>query len=111
MVIDFLGDLRRSTLVVGTGRSGTTWIGAVISSMTHSRQIFEPFILDENEELALSSSSASTRAGCSDIAFYISIRVQARHRITSRRSREFCAEKSGADGPIAMSRPASISCA
>jgi hypothetical protein len=53
MVIDFLGDLRRSTLVVGTGRSGTTWIGAVISSMTHSRQIFEPFILDENEELAL----------------------------------------------------------
>jgi hypothetical protein len=53
MVIDFLGDLRRSTLVVGTGRSGTTWIGAVISGMTRSRQIFEPFVLDDNEELAL----------------------------------------------------------
>jgi sulfotransferase family protein len=53
MLIDLRGDLRRSTLVVGTGRSGTTWIGSVISAMTHSRQIFEPFIVDENEELAL----------------------------------------------------------
>ena len=53
MLIDLGGDLRRSTLVVGTGRSGTTWIAAVIAAMTRSRQIFEPFVVDENEELAL----------------------------------------------------------
>lgn len=43
----------RMIMVCGSGRSGTTWIGDVIASMTKSRVLFEPFMLDENNEFQL----------------------------------------------------------
>jgi hypothetical protein len=46
MIID-VGGVSRSILVAGTGRSGTTWIGAVVAAMTRGRLIFEPLFLDE----------------------------------------------------------------
>lgn len=36
-------DMRRSILVAGTARSGTTWLGALIASQIPSRILFEPF--------------------------------------------------------------------
>ena len=36
-------DLRRSILVAGTARSGTTWLGDLIASQLPSRILFEPF--------------------------------------------------------------------
>ena len=44
-----------ATLVVGSGRSGTTWVGNVIAKMTRARPIFEPLLLDEHLELALAT--------------------------------------------------------
>jgi hypothetical protein len=34
-----------AVLVAGSGRSGTTWVGNVIAEMTHTRPMFEPFLL------------------------------------------------------------------
>jgi hypothetical protein len=51
--IDLAGGSGAPILVVGTSRSGTTWIGGVISRMIRARSIFEPFILDSEEEIAL----------------------------------------------------------
>lgn len=39
-------DLRRSILVAGTARSGTTWLGDLIASQIPSRILFEPFNRD-----------------------------------------------------------------
>lgn len=36
-------DMRRSILVAGTARSGTTWLGDLIASQIPSRVLFEPF--------------------------------------------------------------------
>jgi hypothetical protein len=36
-------DIRRSILVAGTARSGTTWLGDLIASQIPSRILFEPF--------------------------------------------------------------------
>ena len=36
-------DMRRSILVAGTARSGTTWLGDLIASQIPSRILFEPF--------------------------------------------------------------------
>ena len=36
-------DLRKSILVAGTARSGTTWLGDIIASQIPSRVLFEPF--------------------------------------------------------------------
>jgi hypothetical protein len=36
-------DPRNSILVAGTARSGTTWLGDVLSSQLHGRVMFEPF--------------------------------------------------------------------
>lgn len=36
-------DIRRSILVAGTARSGTTWLGDLIASQMPSRILFEPF--------------------------------------------------------------------
>lgn len=36
-------DLRRSILVAGTARSGTTWLGDILASQVPSRILFEPF--------------------------------------------------------------------
>lgn len=39
---------RRSVIVAGVGRSGTTWLGNVISQMIQARVIFEPCLTDKN---------------------------------------------------------------
>ena len=39
-------DMRKSILVAGTARSGTTWLGDLIASQIPSRVLFEPFHLD-----------------------------------------------------------------
>ena len=36
-------DLRKSILVAGTGRSGTTWLGDLVASQIPCRVLFEPF--------------------------------------------------------------------
>lgn len=40
---DTAGDSRRSMIVAGTGRSGTTWLARIISSQLPCRLMFEPF--------------------------------------------------------------------
>ena len=44
---------RDTTIVAGTARSGTTWIGNVIAYSTKSRLIFEPFLLNKNMEFVI----------------------------------------------------------
>jgi len=36
-------DPRKSILLAGTARSGTTWLGDLIASQIHCRILFEPF--------------------------------------------------------------------
>ncbi len=38
----------RSVIVAGVGRSGTTWLGDVVSRMINARVIFEPCLTDKN---------------------------------------------------------------
>lgn len=38
-----IGGRRNTILVVGAGRSGTTWLGDVVAGIYRYRQIFEPF--------------------------------------------------------------------
>jgi len=38
----------RSVIVAGVGRSGTTWLGDVVSHMINARVVFEPCITDNN---------------------------------------------------------------
>ena len=38
-----LGDWRRTVLLAGTGRSGTTWVEKVINHRNRFRVMFEPF--------------------------------------------------------------------
>jgi hypothetical protein len=54
LILD-IGDraLSSTILVAGIGRSGTTWLAQVLSALTRSRMIFEPFILDEQNEFAI----------------------------------------------------------
>ncbi len=40
-----------AVLVVGSGRSGTTWVGDVIAAETRSRIVFEPFIWGHDDRL------------------------------------------------------------
>jgi hypothetical protein len=40
---DSNGDPRRSVMVAGTARSGTTWLAEIIASQSRSRIMFEPF--------------------------------------------------------------------
>lgn len=47
-----VGRVGSTILVAGSGRSGTTWVGDVVSNMTKSRLMFEPFVLSRNFELA-----------------------------------------------------------
>ena len=54
-VIDLNRDIGQTVLVLGSARSGTTWIGDVISSMLKARRIFEPFLLDKNRQFYLST--------------------------------------------------------
>ena len=41
------------TMVCGSGRSGTTWVGDVVAAKTRSRVMFEPFLLSEGGEFQL----------------------------------------------------------
>ena len=43
-------DLRKSILIAGTARSGTTWLGDLIASQLPSRILFEPFNPDHVQE-------------------------------------------------------------
>ncbi|MGH7087686.1 MAG: sulfotransferase [Stellaceae bacterium] len=52
-ILDFGCGAGASTLVVGSPRSGTTWLASVIAEMTGARSVFEPFILDRSGELTL----------------------------------------------------------
>ncbi len=44
------GDLRRSIIVAGAGRSGTTWLADIIGSQLSCRMMFEPFHSRQVEE-------------------------------------------------------------
>lgn len=55
--LDLLPSEKRTILICGVGRSGTTWLGAVIARSISARQIFEPFIIDENLDFMLASSN------------------------------------------------------
>ncbi|WP_020162406.1 sulfotransferase [Cycloclasticus pugetii] len=45
-----------AVIVAGVGRSGTTWLGNVVSDMLNARTIFEPFIVDKNGEFLIEKS-------------------------------------------------------
>ncbi len=47
--LDLIPSLRRTTLIVGSGRSGTTWLSEIIDSHHHQRSMFEPFRADRVE--------------------------------------------------------------
>lgn len=49
--LDVGGGSEDAVLVVGTGRSGTTWVGDVIAAATRSRIVFEPFIWGRDDRL------------------------------------------------------------
>ena len=50
LIID-LGDYRKTVLLVGTGRSGTTWLQELINSRNDFRFMFEPFHPMKNDLL------------------------------------------------------------
>ncbi len=56
-----IGGISRTILIAGSGRSGTTWVGDVIAQLTHTRPMFEPFLLTENREFAFAQGSHSSR--------------------------------------------------
>ena len=56
-----IGGISRTILIAGSGRSGTTWVGDVIAQMTHTRPMFEPFLLTHKEEFAFSRRSRTLR--------------------------------------------------
>lgn len=49
---DVEGDISRSILVAGAGRSGTTWLATIISSQVPCRIMFEPFCTERIKEFA-----------------------------------------------------------
>ena len=48
--------ISNTILVVGSARSGTTWLGDVCAQLLDARPIFEPFILDRNRKFYFSNS-------------------------------------------------------
>lgn len=51
-------------LVFGSARSGTTWIGDVISTMTKARQIFEPFVFHTGGYFLFTAHRDLTKTNC-----------------------------------------------
>jgi hypothetical protein len=50
---DRAGGAEGAILVAGSPRSGTTWVGAVVATMTHARSVFEPMLLRRDGDFAL----------------------------------------------------------
>ena len=50
---DRAGGSEGSILIAGSARSGTTWVGAVVATMTRARLVFEPMLLRRDGEFAL----------------------------------------------------------
>ena len=48
-----------TTIVAGSGRGGTTWVGEVVARMLDSRVLFEPFLLDEDKQFVLARDQIS----------------------------------------------------
>jgi hypothetical protein len=63
------GDLRRTLLVVGSGRSGTTWVHEIINWRHRRRLMFEPFDARRVPLLAGWHYYQYIRPGCRDPAF------------------------------------------
>ena len=51
-ILDLAGGPERTVFVAGSARSGTTWVGSVVSSMLRARPIFEPLILNSRGAFA-----------------------------------------------------------
>lgn len=64
-------DLRKSILVAGTARSGTTWLGDLIASQISSRILFEPFNRDLVPEYRNFHYFQYMRPGVNDREFYM----------------------------------------
>ncbi|HET9905482.1 MAG TPA: sulfotransferase [Anaerolineales bacterium] len=64
-------DIRRSILVAGTARSGTTWLGDLIASQINCRILFEPFNPHLVPEYRNFNYFQYMRPGVKDQAFYI----------------------------------------
>ena len=45
--LDLVPLVGRATLIVGSGRSGTTWLGEILDPFHHARSMFEPFRADQ----------------------------------------------------------------
>jgi hypothetical protein len=52
LILDVGGDESASILVAGSGRSGTTWLGEAVASLTGAREIFEPLLIDGDMDIA-----------------------------------------------------------
>jgi hypothetical protein len=62
-----------TVLVAGVGRSGTTWLSEVITQSTKSRELFEPFLLDEHHQFVLLPAIGSSTNHLPNQSLYIPI--------------------------------------
>ncbi len=80
--LDLVPSLRRTTLIVGSGRSGTTWLAEIIDPHHRQRSMFEPFRADR-----VDVASAFSPGEYLDPATADPIRRAAAHRILTGRVR------------------------
>ena len=64
-------DLRKSILLAGTARSGTTWLGDLVASQIPCRSLFEPFHPDHVPEYRNFQYFQYMRPGVNDQEFYM----------------------------------------
>lgn len=68
-----LGRGKETVIVAGSGRSGTTWLGDVVAKATGSRIIFEPFLVDNERDFALTKVKQRSMANVlQDYSLYLS---------------------------------------
>ena len=63
-------------LVVGSGRSGTTWIADVIAKATNARIVFEPFLASRKGNFVLAQSLLSRERVARNYPLYIPARAE-----------------------------------
>jgi hypothetical protein len=81
-------DLSTAAILAGSGRSGTTWVGQVLGSMSRYRIMFEPFYAKETGLVAHWRNRQYLRPGDSNPAF-----VEPARRILSGQVRSYWIDK------------------
>lgn len=79
-----LGDYRRTVILAGTGRSGTTWVANVLNHANAYRLMFEPFYPREVPQLSGFRERQYLRPGDSDPRYVEPVRRLLSGRVRSR---------------------------